>query len=82
MRTFGFVLAVAGGLLAYLGWTGKLPAAWQALRTGKVPTKTTTTGETMAAAVGADITATTGSKMLGQVGQSITQGLLGAVGVK
>lgn len=35
MRTAGVVLLVIGILIAYLGWTGKLGSAWQALLTGK-----------------------------------------------
>lgn len=38
MRTIGFVVIILGGLMAYLGYQGRLGQAWSALRTGQVPT--------------------------------------------
>ena len=38
MRSIGFVLVLAGALLAYLGYRGRVGLAWEALRSGSVPT--------------------------------------------
>lgn len=37
MRTIGFVVIILGGLIAFLGYQGRLGHAWEALRTGQVP---------------------------------------------
>lgn len=37
MRTLGFLLIVVGGVLAYLGYQGKVGQAFQAIKTGNVP---------------------------------------------
>lgn len=37
MRTFGFLVAIIGGLVIYLGWNGKVTPFFSALFTGSVP---------------------------------------------